>query len=174
MPSMRVAVLMGIISSILVVSCSTTPTSPAAPGEMRLTGLRIPGNLQAELPYAVVVNFRAEGRPEIKRACFQWVTDTSLIRNPSLYCYMSEVQGNRPIGSSCWRWLAEGTYTQASPVMCSEVKDVNYEDPGSFVVNFSSRNVKLYYNTLEAYAEYVHNGQLKRTNKVTTRVVVEK
>jgi len=59
---------------LLASSCATVPTGPLAPGELRLLGLEVEGGgiVTLGLQYSVRVIFEADGKPEIKRACFSW------------------------------------------------------------------------------------------------------
>ncbi len=68
--------------TLLVFSCATTPSGPPAPGEVKLISLDIPneGVITRNLPFVVNIQFEANGRPEIKRACFYWSDDGP-------YCY---------------------------------------------------------------------------------------
>jgi len=61
----------------LVFSCATVPTGPLAPGEVRLLRMDATqeGVIRLGLPFTVNINFEAEGRPEIKKACFFWSGD---------------------------------------------------------------------------------------------------
>lgn len=77
MKSMLIGVLMGVAVLLMVSSCATVPTGPLAPGEVRLLGINISGigDLLSNLKYAANINFEADGRPEITRACFSWSGD---------------------------------------------------------------------------------------------------
>jgi hypothetical protein len=65
----------GLIS--LSSSCATVPTGPLAPGEVKLLRIDVPheGGIKRNLPFAVNIVFEAEGKPEIKTACFYWSGD---------------------------------------------------------------------------------------------------
>ena len=75
----------GVLASILttvalllaISSCATVPEGPLEPGEMRLLSLEVPenGNLKVNVAYPVAIKFKAEGRPEVRRACFTWNGD---------------------------------------------------------------------------------------------------
>jgi hypothetical protein len=62
---------------LFVSSCATAPTGPIAPGEVRLLKMDIPheGTIKRNLRFMVNINFEADGRPEIKTACFNWSGD---------------------------------------------------------------------------------------------------
>jgi len=71
-------VLTSILTSVAILlaisSCSTVPKGPLEPGEMRLLRLDVPenGNLKVNIAYQVTIKFKADGRPEVRRACFTW------------------------------------------------------------------------------------------------------
>ena len=69
-----IAVLMGVVIMLLVFSCATVPTEPLAPRELRLLRMQIPGSptLTVGFPYEVSIIFRADGKPEISKACCSW------------------------------------------------------------------------------------------------------
>lgn len=160
----------------LVTSCTIFPKGIFSSGEVKLLSISIPGTMEENLPYDVVVTFRSEGDAKIRRACFRWLDKTELIKHPSLYCYTQEVTDNVPSGSACWRWMAEGKYSQASPSICTDladIKEIEYENPGRFTVRLSSKNVKPYYNALECYVEYLANGNLRTSNKVSAIMHVQ-
>ncbi len=78
---MLISVLIGGVV-LLNSSCATVPTGPLASGEMRLLSIEVQGGegLMIGMSYRVNIIFEAEGRPEIKRACFKWSGDGP-------YCY---------------------------------------------------------------------------------------
>jgi len=169
--------LLGKVVLLLVVlslfsSCAYFPKGIFSPGELKLLDLNIPGTMVEDLPYDVVVTFRSNGDAKITKACFRWLDETSLVNETSLYCYAAAASSNEGL-STCRRWLADGQYSSASPVFCSDVKDVVYEDPGRFTVRLASHNVKKNYNTLESYVEYLANGNLKNSNRVAKKIPVE-
>ncbi len=63
--------------ALLVFSCATAPSAPLAPGEVKLIKLDIPReeSIIRNLPFVVTIQFEADGKPEIKRACFYWSGD---------------------------------------------------------------------------------------------------
>ena len=62
---------------LLIASCATVPTGALAPGEVRLLRIDFPHemDIQRGIPFAVNITFEAEGRPEIRTACFYWSGD---------------------------------------------------------------------------------------------------
>jgi len=63
--------------SLFVSSCATTSTGSVASGEVRLLKIDIPheGSIKRNLPFVVNIKFEADGKPEIKTACFNWSGD---------------------------------------------------------------------------------------------------
>ncbi len=74
MKSIFMVALMVVAVLLMVPSCATVSTKPIAPGEVRLLGINIgeSGDIRRNLQYPVDISFEADGRPEIKRACFSW------------------------------------------------------------------------------------------------------
>ena len=74
----RKRVLTTILASIAILlavsSCSTVPKGPLEPGEMRLLSLEVPedGNLKLNIAYLLTIKFKADGDPEVRRACCTW------------------------------------------------------------------------------------------------------
>jgi hypothetical protein len=63
--------------ALLVFSCATAPSAPLAPGEVKLIKLDIPReeSIIRNLPFVMTIQFEADGKPEIRRACFYWSGD---------------------------------------------------------------------------------------------------
>lgn len=167
------SVLIGGIVSVLFSSCTLMQLVNPPQSELRLLRLMLPEITGEDLPYDIAVTFEAEGKPTIKRACFQWLTERASFSSPPLYCYATEAQDNQPIGSVCSRWATEGPYAQISPLFCSSIEHVEYDSPGRFTVKIQTRNVAAFYSKLECYAEYVANGQVKQSNRIRTQIRVE-
>lgn len=67
-----------IVGGVLsIASCATVPTRSLTPGELRLLKIEIPheGDSRKGLPFRVNLYFEADGRPQIKTACFYWSGD---------------------------------------------------------------------------------------------------
>lgn len=171
--SLLASVIMGGVVSILCSSCTLMQFLNPPQGELRLLRLLTPEITQEDLPYDIVVTFEADGRPAIKKACFQWLTERASFSSPPLYCYATETQGNQPIGSECSRWSTEGLYAQISPLFCSTIEDVEYGSPGRFSVKIQTRNVATFYSKLECYAEYIVDGKVKQSNRIRAPIRVE-
>ncbi len=62
---------------LLSSSCATAPSGPIAPGEVKLLRIDVPQaiGIQKNLPFAVDIVFEADGKPQIKTACFYWSGD---------------------------------------------------------------------------------------------------
>jgi hypothetical protein len=58
-------------------SISMGAQGPARTGELRLLSVEVPqsGNLSANVEYWATINFEADGKPEISRACFNFSGD---------------------------------------------------------------------------------------------------
>jgi len=166
---------LGLVFLLLLSSCTIISKAQMNNADLRLTSLQIPDVVKEDLPYDVLVTFNADEPVTIKRACFRWVAEKSSVVSPSLYCYASEVQSNDPIGSACSRWLAEGPFSQASPEFCVNVDRVKLDDvPPYFIVKVKSENVKIFYNKVECYVEYLQDGVMKTSNRVAAPILVEK
>jgi hypothetical protein len=76
MKSIFITILMGGIM-LLLSSCATVPTDPLTSGELRLLSMHIPEreSLKENLPVVVNINFEADGKPQIRSACFYWSGD---------------------------------------------------------------------------------------------------
>ena len=76
MRSVLVTVLLGGVA-MLVFSCATVPSGPPAPGEVRLIRMDVPHmeSIIRNLPFVVNIQFEADGKPDIRRACFYWSGD---------------------------------------------------------------------------------------------------
>ena len=82
MRSVWSAVLIGEVVILLISSCATVPTEPLASGELRLLSIHVPmkEDNRVNFPFAVTISFVAEGKPEIRTACFYFSGDGP-------YCY---------------------------------------------------------------------------------------
>jgi len=67
---------------VLASSCATVPTEPLTSGELRLLSIHVPmkEDIKVNFPFAVNINFEANGKPEIRTACFSFSGDGP-------YCY---------------------------------------------------------------------------------------
>jgi hypothetical protein len=76
MKSIFMSVSMGGVI-LLLFSCATVPTGPLGPGEVRLLRMDVPreGDIRLGFLFTVNFNFEADGRPEMRRACFFWSGD---------------------------------------------------------------------------------------------------
>jgi len=83
------AVLMNIAVLLVISSCATITEGPEGPSfslgrkepssgnELRLLSVDVPqsGNLSADVEYWTTINFEADHKPEIRRACFNFSGD---------------------------------------------------------------------------------------------------
>ena len=53
-------------------SCATVPNNPLAPGELRLLSVLVPEKekIKVNVPFTVDISFEADGKPEVRAACF--------------------------------------------------------------------------------------------------------
>ena len=74
--SLLIVALMG-GGILLITSCATVPTGPLAPGEVKLLRIDIPHeeSIKRNMPFTVNIIFVADGKPEIRIACFYWSGD---------------------------------------------------------------------------------------------------
>ena len=58
-------------------SCATVPTETLASGELRLLSMDLPQreDIRLNFPFVVNINFEADGKPEIRTACFSFSGD---------------------------------------------------------------------------------------------------
>jgi len=77
MRSIWIFVLVGGVFMLLNSSCATVPTEPLASGELRLLSIQVPmkEDIKVNFPFVVNINFEADGRPEIRTACFSFSGD---------------------------------------------------------------------------------------------------
>jgi len=77
MRSIWICVLVGGIFMLLNSSCATVPTEPLASSELRLLSMQVPmkEDIKVNFPFVVNINFEADGKPEIRTACFSFSGD---------------------------------------------------------------------------------------------------
>ena len=76
MRSILISILMAGIM-LLVSSCATVPTKPLISGELRLLSISTTEmtEIKRNVLFEVKINFEADGKPEIRTACFYWGGD---------------------------------------------------------------------------------------------------
>jgi hypothetical protein len=74
--ALLISILMGGVL-LLVSSCAMVPIRPLVPGEIRLLRIDVPHeeSIKENFPFVVNINFEADGKPEIRTACFYWSGD---------------------------------------------------------------------------------------------------
>ena len=72
MKSISTAVLITGAALLGISSCATVSNKPLAPGQLRLLSVLVPEkeNIRINLPFAVNISFEADGKPEVRAACF--------------------------------------------------------------------------------------------------------
>ena len=82
MKSILTAIWLGAVIILSISSCATVPNEPFAPGEVRLLNLQVAerGEIRLNFQFLVNINFEADGKPEIRTACFSFSGDGP-------YCY---------------------------------------------------------------------------------------
>jgi hypothetical protein len=77
MRSILIAFLKVGVVILFAPSCATVPTEPLTSGELRLLSLHVPqrGDIKVNFPFVVNINFEADGKPEIRTACFSFSGD---------------------------------------------------------------------------------------------------
>jgi hypothetical protein len=157
---------------------------PLGEGEMKLISIRVPETFQEGEPTDVLVNFEANGQPDIIKVCFRWSSVEEKDDIPPLYCYMLEAtaQDQRsgsseqsPLWGRCSPlWTASNRdYALVSPIFCTDAVNISYGEPltsGSFTARINSGNIPMPYRSIEGYVEYSKNGQVSRTNIILSPV----
>jgi hypothetical protein len=64
-----IAGLTGVVITLSIFSCATAPSQPLGPGELRLSDMYVPNQVPVGFPYEITIIFRADGKPEISKAC---------------------------------------------------------------------------------------------------------
>ena len=82
MRSIFIALLKVGVVILFASSCATVPTEPLTSGELRLLSIYVPmkEDIKVNFPFAVNINFEADGKPVIRTACFSFSGDGP-------YCY---------------------------------------------------------------------------------------
>ena len=82
MRSIWITVLIGGIVILLISSCATVSKEPIASGELRLLSMQVPmkEDIKVNFSFEVNIKFEADGKPEIRTACFSFSGDGP-------YCY---------------------------------------------------------------------------------------
>lgn len=68
----KTAVLVMAACLLGISSCATAPGKPLVPGELRLLSVAVPekDTIKLHLPFTVNLSFEADGKPEVRAACF--------------------------------------------------------------------------------------------------------
>jgi len=165
-------VVLCIAAVVLVSSCQyMTLRKYMTTGDVRLTRMQMPDVVREGLPYDVRVSFDAEFTPQFKKACFRWVAETMSGVSPALYYHAAPVSSNQPIGSPGSQWQNEAA-EQSSPEFCVGPENIRTNVPGELYVRIYPEDLRPGTNKLVGYFEYVQDGEVFTTNKVSTRVLM--
>ncbi len=127
-----IAVLIGGSAVLLISSCASVSTKPLSSGELRLLSLHAPmkEDIKINFPIAVNINFEADGKPEIRTACFSFSGDGP-------YCYkVTDVNYGSP-GTIKVQVRAKNSGSYALESYVYYIKDGKVQ--GSNVVNCNIR-----------------------------------
>jgi len=132
MRSILISIWLSAIVLAMNSSCATVPKEPLASGEIRLLSMEALGSgIKEGAAFPVNVFFEAEGRVEIKRACF---------------------------------------YESKERQYCSDVSYITFGGKRVFQVYLPSTKAGSY--RVECYVEYVQNGEIRKTNVITTQISI--
>jgi hypothetical protein len=94
MRSNWIACLIGGAVILSISSCATVPSEPLASDELRLLSIHVPmkEDIKVNFPFVVNINFEANGRPEIRTACFSFSGDGP-------YCFKITDVNYGPLGT---------------------------------------------------------------------------
>lgn len=162
---------------LTICGCSGVPRRPGplVEGEVRLKHIHLPASMQAGISYDARVDFEGNGEALIRKVCFRWVGESISGTSPSLYCFTQETVGGTPgVASTCPRWVTEGPYTAVSSLLCVDLPRIRFDEPGRFTVGIPESFIRPEYNRLVCYAEYLLDGVLVETNKVSGRALIER
>lgn len=164
--------LLAIVGASLALSACTTALQlrPLDSGEARLTKMQMPEVVREDIPYDIVLDITSDGKPEIRKICFRWMAEPISSGSPSLYSYAT-APGNTT-GPTTATW-ATPEVTAISEYFCISGEDIKTNVPGKLVVRIRPANLKLNYNKLEGQAEYMSEGRVRTTNKVSTHIMVD-
>jgi hypothetical protein len=127
-----IAVLIGGVVILSISSCATVPTEPLASGELRLLSMHVPQreDIRVNYPFVVSINFEADGKPEIRTACFSFSGDGP-------YCFkVTDVNYGFP-GTIRVQIQAKGSGSRALESYVYYIKDGKVQ--GTNVVNCQIR-----------------------------------
>ncbi len=172
---MRTAkVLFAILTAGFVLSsCASTDFRPLSSGETRLTRMEMPDTVKEDLPYEVILSVESETKPQVSQVCFRWVNEEISTGSPSLYSYSNWTGAEFSKGPSAERWVEDGVST-GSNTFCSGPESIKTDVPGKLFVKIRPVNLDARYNKLEGQAEYISDGRTRFSNKISTRVLVER
>ncbi len=163
-----------VVAGLLLCSCSSLQQlRPLSSGEARLTYIEMPEFVREDIPYDVILSIDSEETPEIRQVCFRWVAEESASASPSLYSHSTGSDFTVGSGPAPASWIKPGVNI-TSESFCAGPSDIKSDIPGRLIVRIRPANLKPNYCKLEGRVEYVADGQVKISNAVNTRIIVEK
>ncbi|MEN6438208.1 MAG: hypothetical protein ABFD97_06465 [Syntrophobacter sp.] len=166
-PRLLPAILM---ACFILSSCASIPLRPLSTGETRLTRMEMPDVVREDLPYEVVLSLQAEERPMVSKICFRWVAEEVAAGSSPLYCFTDADFSKEQL---CTASAAQNT-AMGSELFCVGPQDIRTDVPGKLIVKIRPVKLKANYNKLECQAEYLADGRSRTTNKISTRIIVER
>ncbi|MFZ2445261.1 MAG: hypothetical protein WAW37_02795 [Syntrophobacteraceae bacterium] len=158
-----------LLVGLVLSSCSFVNLRPLSSGEARLTYMEMPDVVREDLLYEVILTVASDEKPEIRRICFRWVAEEKRSASPSLHSFSMSPDSTQGLSHSSW---AGPEARLSSDMFCVEPADIRTNVPGKLVVKIRPTHLTPEYNKLEGQAEYVMDGRLRMTNKISTRVLV--
>jgi hypothetical protein len=126
--------------------------------------------MEEGLNYDAVLTIRTDAAPAVKQVCFRYLAEVPSVAHSSMYWYSYESSSDEAIGSAGTRWLDEGPYSDFSNIVCAGREQVKFTSTDRVVVRFQAKGIKPQFNALECYIEYLLDGQVKESNRVSARI----
>jgi len=160
-----------LMACFILASCAPVQLRPMSTGETRLTRMEMPDVVREELPYEVILSLQAQEKPMVSKICFRWVAEeVAAGSSSSLYCLTDADFSKEQLCSAA---AAQNT-ALGSELFCVGPQDIRTDVPGKLIVKIRPAKLKANYNKLECQAEYLADGRSRTTNKIGTRVIVER
>lgn len=132
--------------------------------------MEMPDVVREDLPYEVVLSLQAEGKPMVSKICFRWVAEEPAAGSPSLSCLTNADFSKEQLCTA----MAARNVPVCSELFCAGPQDIRTDVPGKLIVKIRPVKLKADYNKLECQVEYLADGRARTTNKISTRMIVER